>query len=108
MLNIGGYGAERKGSIAKDGHVINAMTGAYTLDEMRDKAARGDWNEGGSDGRSSVMEGKEGEAFGVPGVPPAHLHHSPTQGHHLGGGVGRGYEGVKVTIDREVDYHGRQ
>jgi hypothetical protein len=100
VLNIGGYGAERKGSLGqatgKEGHVIGGIGGAYTLDEMRDKAARGDWNENASDGRSSVLEGKEGEAFGNS--------QSPTHGHQQG----RGYEGVKVTIDREVDYHGRQ
>ncbi|KIM20191.1 hypothetical protein M408DRAFT_30565, partial [Serendipita vermifera MAFF 305830] len=52
---------------------------------------------GASDGRSSVLEGKEGEAYGMPQGPP--LAHAPG---------GRGYEGVKVTIDREVDYQGRQ
>jgi hypothetical protein len=98
VLNIGGYGAERKGSLGGPG---GKEAGAYTLDEMRDKAARGDWNEGASDGRSSVLEGKEGEAYGV---PQHHQHHtSPTQGNGE-----RGYAGVKVTIDREVDYHGRQ
>lgn len=115
VLNIAGYGGpERKGSLGggvgggvssgkdKEGaqHVIGGIAGmgggAYTLDEMRDKAARGDWNENASDGRSSVLEGKEGEAFG--NAPPP-VPQQPLQ---------RGYEGVKVTIDREVDYHGRQ
>ncbi len=95
VLSIGGYGAERKGSLGNTKEA--AAAGAYTLDEMRDKAARGDWNEGASDGRSSVLEGKEAEAYGVP--QPPHVAHAPN---------GRGYDGVKVTIDREVDYHGRQ
>ncbi|KIM22426.1 hypothetical protein M408DRAFT_28733 [Serendipita vermifera MAFF 305830] len=95
VLNIGGYGAERKGSL---GNAKEAGAAAYTLDEMRDKASRrGDWHEGASDGRSSVLEGKEGEAYGMP--QPPHVAHAPG---------GRGYEGVKVTIDREVDYQGRQ
>jgi hypothetical protein len=102
VLNINGYAAERKGSLSggggaggvgggvgKEGHVIGTLCG--------DKA-RGEWNEGASDGRSSVLEGKEGEAFGN---PPA----LPSPAHAAGG---RGYEGVKVTIDREVDYNGRQ
>jgi len=58
---------------------------AYTLEEMRAKAER-DWVDS-SDGRSSVAEGKEG----------------------VGGILGNdeGYEsrpGLKVTIDREIDY----
>jgi hypothetical protein len=76
--------------------LVVGKEGAYTLDEMRDKIAKGDWNENASDGRSSVLEGKEGEAFGVTSTPPAAAH------------GGRGYEGVKVTIDREIDYNGRQ
>ncbi|CAG7852073.1 SubName: Full=Uncharacterized protein {ECO:0000313/EMBL:CCA74902.1} [Serendipita indica DSM 11827] len=88
VFNIGTYGnPERKGSLS--GGVPGVVgDGAYTLDEMRDKAANGEWNEGTSDGRSSVLEGKKGEAYGVPAA--------------------RGYEGVEVTIDREVDYHGRK
>lgn len=62
--------------------------GTYTLDEMRDKAARGEWDANASDGRSSVLEGKDENAYVAPGQ--------------------RGYDGVKVTIDREVDYHGRK
>ncbi|KAG8838816.1 hypothetical protein FRC18_002490 [Serendipita sp. 400] len=89
VLNIGGGGAaERKASLS---HGLG-RDGAYTLDEMRDKASKAEWAENGSDGRSSVLEGKEGEAYGVISTPAA----------------GRGYEGVKVTIDREVDYHGRK
>jgi hypothetical protein len=89
VINIGTYGnPERKGSLSGGVPGVVGKDGAYTLDEMRDKAAKGEWNEGASDGRSSVLEGKEGEAYGVPAA--------------------RGYEGVKVTIDREVDYHGRK
>lgn len=88
VLDINAYGApERKASLSGNGGV--GKEGMYTLDEMRDKAARGEWNEGASDGRSSIIEGKEG-------VFDPHA------------GNGRGYEGVKVTIDREVDYHGRK
>jgi hypothetical protein len=75
--------------VGQEGHVIGTLGG--------DKG-RGEWNEGASDGRSSVLEGKEGEAFGS---PPA----LPSPAHAAGG---RGYEGVKVTIDRAVDYNGRQ
>jgi hypothetical protein len=89
VINIGGYGApERKGSLSGPAGVVDTKNGAFTLDEMRDKAARGDWDGNGSDGRSSVIDGKEGEAYGAPNN-------------------GR-YDGVKVTIDREVDYHGRK
>jgi hypothetical protein len=98
-LNIGGYTGDRKGSLglsAGGASGVGKEGGAYTLDEMRDKAARGGCNENAADGRSSVLEGKEGEAFGVTPTPPAAAH------------GGRGYEGVKVTIDREIDYNGRQ
>jgi len=92
VLDINAYGApERKGSLSNGAGGVAGKDGMYTLDEMRDKAARGDWNEGASDGRSSIVEGKEG-VLDTHGAPPA----------------SRGYEGVKVTIDREVDYHGRK
>lgn len=67
---------ERKGSLG----AAQKEPALYALDEVRDKR---DWNDG-SDGRSSVMEGKEGEF------------------------APQGYGGVKVTIDREVDYAGRK
>jgi hypothetical protein len=75
------YGSpERKGSlnggiIAGVGGGVSGKEGMFTLDEMGDKAARGDWNEGGSDGRSSIIEVKENV---------------------LGDSV-RVYDGVKVT-----------
>lgn len=50
-----------------------------TLDEMRGK----EWAVDGSDDRSSVLDGKE---------------------EYGNGRVGPGYDGVKVTIDRETDY----
>jgi hypothetical protein len=75
-------GPERKGSLNGGGQ---GKEGTYTLDEMRDKAARGEWNEGASDGRSSIIEVKEGVLDDNARV----------------------FDGVKVTIDREVDYHGR-
>jgi hypothetical protein len=62
--------------------------------------SRGEWNEGASDRRANVLDGKEGESFGT----ALHPHFLPP---HAGGG-GRGYEGVKITIYREVDHHGRQ
>jgi hypothetical protein len=45
ILNIGGYTGDRKGSLglgAGGGSGVGKEGGAYTLDEMRDKAARGD------------------------------------------------------------------
>ena len=98
VLNIGGHASERKGS-------IGGLAGGGGIriggDEIRDKA-RAEWNEGASNGRSSVLEGKEGEAFGSAPLPPA----LPAAA--AAGAGGRGYEGVKVTIDREIDYQGRQ
>jgi hypothetical protein len=49
-----------------------------------------------------VFEGKEGEAFGSAPPPPALLSAATAAGE------GCGYEAAKVTIDHEVDYHGRQ
>jgi hypothetical protein len=50
ILDLNSYGdPEFKGSL-----------GTYTLDEMRDKAARDEWNEAASDGKSSIIEVKEG------------------------------------------------
>jgi hypothetical protein len=74
--------------MGNEGHVIGTLGG--------DKGRR-EWNEGARDGRWSVLEGKW-KAFGSPPALP-----SPA---HAGGGGGRGYEGVKVMIDREVDYPG--
>jgi len=66
----------------------------YTLDEMRSKADR-DWVDSSDiDGKSSVAEGKEG-AYGLTGREQQDE------------SIARGGYGVKVTIDREVDYHGR-
>jgi hypothetical protein len=101
VVNINGYerkgsfglGAGKEGAGAYNGPAYNGAynkDGTYTLDEMRDKAARGEWDANASDGRSSVLEGKDENAYS----PPA--------------GAQRGYDGVKVTIDREVDYHGRK
>jgi len=66
----------------------------YTLDEMRSKSDR-EWVDSSDiDGKSSVAEGKEG-AYGLTGREPQDE------------SVARGGYGVKVTINREVDYHGR-
>jgi hypothetical protein len=98
VLNIGGYAAERKGSLGGGLGASGVVSGVGK--ELADKAREG-WNEGASDGRSSVLEGKEGEAFGSATAPPALPVAAAAPG-------GRGSEGVKVTIDREVDYAGRQ
>ena len=66
----------------------------YTLDEMRSKPDR-EWVDSSDiDGKSSVAEGKEG-AYGLTGREQQDE------------SVARGGYGVKVTINREVDYHGR-
>ena len=91
VVDLNSYGPERKGSLnggpGSPGLGVGGQgkEGTYTLDEMRDKAARGEWNETGSDGKSSIIEVKEGVLDDNARV----------------------FDGVKVTIDREVDYHGR-
>lgn len=66
----------------------------YTIDEMRSKPDR-EWVDSSDiDGKSSLAEGKEG-AYGLTGREPQDE------------SIARGGYGVKVTIDREVDYHRR-
>jgi hypothetical protein len=66
----------------------------YTLDEIRSKADR-EWVDSSDiDGKSSLAEGKEG-AYGLTGREQQDE------------SIARGGYGVKVTIDREVDYHRR-
>lgn len=66
----------------------------YTLDEMRTKPDR-EWVDSSDiDGKSSLAEGKEG-VYGLTGREQQDE------------SIARGGYGVKVTIDRETDYHGR-
>jgi hypothetical protein len=69
----------------------------YTLEEMRTKA---EWAGDASDidGKSSVADGKEG-VYG--------LTDREQQDESIARGAYGGLPGVKVTIDREVDYHRR-
>jgi hypothetical protein len=67
------------------------------IGKLGDKG-RGDWNEDASDGWSSVPDGKETEELGMPPALPSAA---------AAAGGGHGYEGLKVTIDREDDYRGR-